>query len=395
MQKKIVAVLILGIMLGFISNYYLQQRPTSVTLITPQQTQLQSTILATGQVKTRTTTLLNSESAGIVTSLAEEGQSLKQAQVAVTILDKEAQSVLEQAQSNVTASQLKVSQLRTIERQQAQLKYEQATILVTQAQRQLNNISTLATQKLASEDALTTAQEILALRQKELATAKLQQQALQANGVQEQAAIAQQHIAQAQFTQAQIRQQKQTINSPFAALVLERKVSIGQYVKQGDALLTIAPPQQKELIANVDERWLPQLSLNQQASVIADAFPQNSFKATISYIAPSVSESRGTIEIRLSSSQWPVFLQEGMTVSIELTTSLAQNSIVIPTRLLQQADNQYWVWINKDNQAQRQFIRIGLRHLDKVQVLEGLDNNSSLIESKTPLQVNQKIHIQR
>lgn len=395
MQKKIVAVLILGMMLGFVSNYYLQQRPTSVTLITPQNTQLQSTILATGQVKTRSETLLNSENAGIVTSLAEEGQILKQAQIAATILDKEAQSVYEQTQSNLTASQLKLSQLRTIERQQAQLKYEQATILVTQAQRQLNNINALAKQQLASEDTLTTAQETLSLRQKELATAKLQQQALQANGLQEQAALTQQHIAQAQLTQAQIRQQKQTINSPFDALVLERKVSIGQYVKQGDALLSIAPPQQKELIADVDERWLPQLSLNQTASVIADAFPQNPFKATISYIAPSVSESRGTIEIRLSSSQWPVFLQEGMTVSIELITSLAQNSIVIPTRLLQQADNQYWVWINKDNQAQRQNISIGLRHLDKVQVVDGLDTTSPLIESKTPLQVNQKIHLQR
>ena len=395
MNKKIIATLLLGTVLGSVASYYIQQRPTNVTLITPLSAQLQSTILATGQVKTRTSTLLNSETAGLVTELAEEGQFLKKANNAAYILDKDAQSLSQQAQANLESSQIKLQHLRTIEREQAKLKLEQATILVKQAKRQLANIKALAEQQLTSIETLTTAQETLALRQKELASAKLQQQALQAAGLEEQAAISQQQMAQAQANQAQLRTQKQHIISPFDAVVLERKVSIGQYVKQGDALLSIAPPQQKELIANVDERWLPQLSLNQQATVLADAFPQQKFTAHINYIAPAVSDSRGTIEIRLGNSQWPDFLQEGMTVSIELITTATQQSIVIPTRLLQQSDNQYWVWVAKNDTAQRQNIGVGLRHLDKIQVLDGLDSTSQLIDSKTPLQLNQKVNLQK
>ena len=395
MNKKIIATLLLGTVLGSVASYYIQQRPTNVTLITPLSAQLQSTILATGQVKTRTSTLLNSETAGLVTELAEEGQFLKKANNAAYILDKDAQSLSQQAQANLESSQIKLQHLRTIEREQAKLKLEQATILVKQAKRQLANIKALAEQQLTSIETLTTAQETLALHQKELANAHLQQQSLQANGLEEQAAISQQQMAQAQANQAQLRTQKQHIISPFDAVVLERKVSIGQYVKQGDALLSIAPPQQKELIANVDERWLPQLSLNQQATVLADAFPQQKFTAHINYIAPAVSDSRGTIEIRLGNSQWPDFLQEGMTVSIELITTATQQSIVIPTRLLQQSDNQYWVWVAKNNQAQRQNIGVGLRHLDKIQVLDGLDSTSQLIDSKTPLQLNQKVNLQK
>ena len=101
MNKKIIATLLIGLTLGAAGHYHLQQRPTKVTLITPLSAQLQSTILATGQVKTRTSTLLNSESAGIVTQLAEEGQSLKKAKNAAYILDKDAQSVHQQAQANL------------------------------------------------------------------------------------------------------------------------------------------------------------------------------------------------------------------------------------------------------------------------------------------------------
>jgi multidrug efflux pump subunit AcrA (membrane-fusion protein) len=149
MNKKIIATLLLGTVLGSVASYYIQQRPTNVTLITPLSAQLQSTILATGQVKTRTSTLLNSETAGIVTELAEEGQFLKKANNAAYILDKDAQSLSQQAQANLESSQIKLQHLRTIEREQAKLKLEQATILVKQAKRQLANIKALAEQQLS------------------------------------------------------------------------------------------------------------------------------------------------------------------------------------------------------------------------------------------------------
>ena len=52
------------------------------------------------------------------------------------------------------------------------------------------------------------------------------------------------------------------------------------------------------------------------------------------------------------------------------------------------------MWVAKNNQAQRQNIRVGLRHLDQTQVLDGIDSKTQLIDSKTPLQIKQKIRIQ-
>lgn len=391
MNKKVIATLLIGCALGAGGNYYLQQRPVKVTIVKPQISQLQSTILATGQVKNNQQTHLHNENAGIVGRVLEEGTRVNKGQIIAFISDKDAEALLQQQQANVKSSQLKLTRLQTIERQQAELKVEQARILLKQAKRQLSDTQALAEQQLTSQNNLITAQETLSLREKELATTLLQQQAAQAQGLDEQTAISQLQQAQALLAQSQIRQQRQTIISPFDGVITERKVSVGQYVKQGEAIVAISPQQAAEIIANVDERWLPQLSLNQQGSVIADAFPQQSFKAQISYIAPTVDSSRGTIEIRLQSQQWPSFLQEGMTVSLELISKSFQKTVVIPSKLLQQTDNQYWVWLAKNQQAQRKNVRIGLRHLDQVQIIEGLDENSPLIDSPTPLQAKQTI----
>lgn len=391
MNKNLIATLLLGAVLGAGGNYYWQQRPVKVTLIKPQISQLQSTILATGQVKNSSHTTLHNENAGLISSVLEEGTPVLKGQMIALVNDKDVAPLLQQQQANVKNAQLKLNRLQTIERQQAELKVEQARILLKQAKRQLSDTQALAQQQLTSQNNLITAQETLSLREKELATALLQQQAVQAQGLDEQTAISQLQQAQALLAQSQIRQQRQTIISPFDGVITERKVSVGQYVKQGEAIVAISPQQAAEIIAHVDERWLPQLSLNQQASVIADAFPQQAFKAQISYISPTVDNSRGTVEIRVQSVQWPSFLQEGMTVSLELISNSFQKTVIIPSKLLQQNDNQYWVWLAKNQQAVRQNVRIGLRHLDQVQIIEGLDENSPLIDSPTPLQAKQAI----
>ena len=99
------------------------------------------------------------------------------------------------------------------------------------------------------------------------------------------------------------------------------------------------------------------------------------------------------IEIRLKSLNWPSFLREGMTVSLELLSQQQAQAMVIPSAALQQSQNQYWLWLAKDGKAVRQNISIGQRAADKVQVISGLANNSQIILSDKPLQAGHSISI--
>ncbi len=392
MNKNILIVGSLAIVLGA-GSYWFNTKAVAVSVISPEQTRLQVTILATGQVQTRTSTAINTEIAGTVKNLVDEGQNVNTGDVLATLDDKDADSLYQQAIANLKSAELKLDHLRHIERPQASLKAQQSVVLLQQAQRQLSHTATLAKTQQTTEEALATAQELTTLREADANSAKLQVKALAANGVEENLALAAIQQAQSQLQQAQHRQQRQTITSPFPAIVLERKADAGQYLKQGEPILTLSPLHQQEIIARLDERWLPQITLNQAATLLADAFPQEKFTATISHIAPSINDTRGTIEIRLKSPNWPTFLREGMTVSMELLSQQQAQAMVIPSAALQQSQNQYWLWLAKDGKAARQNISIGQRAADKVQVISGLANNSQIIVSDKPLQAGQKISI--
>ena len=390
MKNKFVAVAIFTL-LAVGGYYWFSHQTLKVAIVSPEQTPLQVTILATGQVQTRSSTVINTEIAGTIDFLVDEGQAVNVGDVLATINDKDADSIYQQALATVQSAQLTLQQLRTIDRPQAQLKAQQSLILQQQAQRQLDNTLTLAKQQQSTEDALKNAQELLKLREADTTSAHLQLNALAINGVREQLALTAIQQAQMQLQQAKNRQQRQTLVSPFKGTVLERKATIGQYLKQGEPLLTLSPTQQQEIIARLDERWLGQLAVNQSATVLADAFPQNVFTAHLSHIAPAVNDSRGTIEIRLKSPQWPAFLREGMTVSIELLSQQYANALVIPSSALQQNQQQYWLWLAKDGKAIKQNISIGQRSADKVQVISGLTKEAQIIVSDKTLKVGQKI----
>ncbi len=376
-----------------IGSYWFNTKPTPVSIVSPNQTILQVTILATGQVQTRANATINNEQAGTVKKLVDEGQHVNSGEVLAIIEDKDANSVYQQALANVSAAKLKLQHVTQIDRPQANLKAQQTQILLQQAQRQFNHTNTLAQQQQTTPEALATAQETLQIHESDAKMATIQAQALANHGLEEQLATSALQQAEAQLEQALHRLDRQTVISPFAATVLERKVEVGQYLKLGDALLVLSPIQQQEIIARLDERWLPQLTLNQPATLLADAFPQQKFSAVISHIAPAVNDTRGTIEIRLKSAKWPSFLREGMTVSIELLSQQKAEALVISSSALQQSQSQYWVWLAKDGKAVRQNISIGQRSADQVQVISGLPTNAQIIVSEQPLQAGQRISI--
>jgi HlyD family secretion protein len=180
---------------------------------------------------------------------------------------------------------------------------------------------------------------------------------------QEGAALAAVDVAQARLAQTRIL-------APAAARVLARHVEPGQIVQAGKSLLSLALAGPTQLVAAVDERFLAQLQLGQRADVIADAFPQQRFSARVSALAPAIDPQRGAVEVRLDLEVAPpLFLREDLTVSVEVETGRREQALVLPLTALREGDA---VWVVDDGRLQSRPVRLGLRTLQSVEVLQGL-----------------------
>ena len=144
--------------------------------------------------------------------------------------------------------------------------------------------------------------------------------------------------------------------------------------------LALAGPTQ--LLAQVDERFLEQLRPGQTAAVLADAFPAQRFTARVLSLAPAVDAQRGAIEVKFAlDGEPPAFLREDMTLSIEVETARVEAALVLPQSALRASGqgDQSEVLAVQDGRAQPRSVRLGLRTLGAVQVLDGLADGDAVL----------------
>jgi len=194
-------------------------------------------------------------------------------------------------------------------------------------------------------------------------------------------AVAQQGAARAAVTAARARLEQARIEAPADARVLARTVEPGQIVQPGKALMTLALAGPTQLVAQVDERFLDQLQVGQPATVVADAFANERFAARVLSIAPLVDAQRGAIEVKFNLiKDAPAFLREDMTLSVEVETGRREGALALPLAMLRQTrGDTAQVLVAVEGRVHERTLRLGLRTLAAVEVLDGLQTGDAVL----------------
>jgi multidrug resistance efflux pump len=179
-----------------------------------------------------------------------------------------AQTVVDRAQIAVDAAQEAYDRLTELARDTPQGKQ-----LKTQLDTALANLDNATAQfELTQAGA----------RPQQLDAARAQAAATQA---QADAAAAQAEAAEAAVRVLDAQLAKLSITAPASGVVLARAVEPGEFAAPGATLLTLADLSRLTLTVYIPEDRYGQISLGQSATVAVDSFPDQTFTATVAYIA--------------------------------------------------------------------------------------------------------------
>lgn len=311
-----------------------------------------------------------------------EGAQVRRGDVLVQLESDELAAALAQAVAAERQAQSRLVGLRSSGRSAAQAARAQANATLQAASASLARVQQLVAQGFYSAAQLDEAQRAVDVAQAQQLSAQAQVQANADAGTDVVQAQAQLALARAATVAAQARLAQTTLVAPADARVLVRDVEPGQIVQPGKALLSLALAGPTQLVAQVDERFLDQLLPGQKASVVADAFAGQRFAARVLTIAPSVDAQRGAIEVKFAlEQQAPAFLREDMTLSVEVETARRERTLVLPQAALRGPveGDQATVLVLQEGRAQARPVRLGLRTLDAVEVLDGLAEGDTVL----------------
>ena len=307
--------------------------------------------------------------------LVGDGAVVRQGDVLVQLESSELRAALSQAQASASQAQARLAGLRSTGRSSAQAAVMQTDATLRAARAELARSQQLVAQGFISASRLDDVQRALDVARAQQASAQAQALANADAGTDVVQAQAQLDQARAAVATAQARLTQTQVTAPANARVLTRQVEPGQIVQPGKALLSLALAGPVQLVAQVDERFLEQLRVGQNTSVVADAFTDQRFTAQVLSIAPAVDAQRGAVEVKFSLSKAPpAFLREDMTLSVEVETARRGSALVLPLTALrsQTGSASATVFIAQGDHIRARPVRLGLRTLDAAEVLEGL-----------------------
>ena len=357
------------------------RRAAPVQLVPVARTGIVQSVVATGRLNAPARMDIGAEvTATVLEVRVREGDRVKAGEVLLRLSDAEARAALQQSRAALTEARGRATQQATVAAPVAGQAVVQAQAAFTSAEREHQRARELVAQGFFSQQKLDDARRALDTARSALQSACVQAQANQPSGVERTLAASRVDQAVAAVGMAEARLARLSIASPVDAIVLTRSVEPGSMAQPGHVLLTLAAQGGTRIDANVDEKNLRLLTPGMPAKAVADAYPGQSFDAQLNYIAPAVDPQRGTVEVRLAVPQPPAFLRPDMTVSVELVGGLKKDALVLPSGAVRDADREApWVLALQGGLAVRVPVKLGLRGIGSIEIVEGLKEGDAII----------------
>ncbi|HEU4779460.1 MAG TPA: efflux RND transporter periplasmic adaptor subunit [Steroidobacteraceae bacterium] len=169
------------------------------------------------------------------------------------------------------------------------------------------------------------------------------------------------------------------IRAPFAGIVSERHVKLGQEIAIGTSLFRVTDPTPLKAAVYVPERELARLKTGQAASIAVDALAGRTFPAIVKLVAPTVDAATATFKVTLEVNDPNGDLKPGMFSRVGIVFERHTQALTIPRIALLDTDGASNVFVVAGGKAEQRAIKTGLSNAGKIQVTDGLTGTEQVV----------------
>lgn len=353
MAKKTGYIILSCIILTLLTWSFKSESSLPVNVISPQLGTIESVIRVTGKViNDRTVTLTSLVDGQIQHITVQKGDRIKAGQVLARLDDREAEALLNKANAEVEREVQRVKEtLRKFRRMQ-----------------KMSGSGGVSDQRVEDTKA-----EWLAAK-------------------------ARKKVVRAEYRIAKIHRDKTSVTAPFAGIITEKTVEVGQWLEAGIQLFTLVAHEGREIEVNVDAGDSAAIHLGQEVVMTTDAFPDKQWQETIHWISPAISKSEkeaiNTFAVRMTLNDSAPDLLLNQQVDARILTARRNNKLKLPFESLIENQGNVQVAVLEGDKVTLVLIKTGIEDFTHVEILEGIDKNTRIIlpEGKN-LTDGQKVHI--
>ena len=183
---------------------------------------------------------------------------------------------------------------------------------------------------------------------------------------------------------------RKTLRAPFDGIAGIRQVNLGQYLKEGDPVVTLQSFDPIYVNFSLPQQDLSKLVVGQPVTLHVDAYGDQPFQGTITAINSLVDQATRNIQVQATLANSDLKLRPGMFGKVSVSMNEAQNVIAVPATAIHYApygDSIFIVSQMKDQEGKEykgvkeQFIKLGRSRGDMISIVSGLKPGEEVVTS--------------
>ncbi len=310
------------------------QKAVAVRVAPVELQTLQETVRGIGTLRAAETVEIKPEVDGFVREIHfVEGCSLDKDELLISIDDRKLKHQLE-----ATKATLQVARVR-----------------LADAQRRLKRIQGLIARNVADQDEVDQSETECLAAQAEVERMR-----------------AEVELAQARLDDTRLR-------APFAGVISERHIDVGDYVQAGDHLATLYRISQMEIAFALPERFMERVRPGQPVAVTVTAFPKREFSGQVYFVSPRIDETTRDFLVKATIDNPEGVLKPGAFGTAVVTIGVREQVPVVPEKALVATRTGYIVFTVNNHTAQRREVTIGLRQTGSVEIRAGVHAGEQVV----------------
>ena len=178
--------------------------------------------------------------------------------------------------------------------------------------------------------------------------------------------------AQVDYQRAQLVLEKTAVRAPFGARVADLMVVQGQFVREGDDLLTVVDIDPIKVSIEVLATEVVHLDEGRAASLVFTAFPGQTFTGRIETINPVVDPQTNTARVTVHLPNPDGRIKPGMYAEADLEAQHFPDRLLIPRTAIRETDDRRdFLFVVEDGRAKWRYVTVGMENDYYVELLEG------------------------
>jgi membrane fusion protein (multidrug efflux system) len=191
-------------------------------------------------------------------------------------------------------------------------------------------------------------------------------------------------LAKANLELAQLNLRESTIVSPIDGIVTAKYIDLGNLIRVGERLVTVADMKTIKVVVPVAETYAPKVAVGMPVRISVDAYQDSEFDAKVYSIYPALDDQTHTIQIEIRLNNERLLLKPGMFARVTLITQQKDNVVIIPRDVILggKIDKHYVYVIDGEDDvkiAHKRIVEIGIKQGDRYEITEGLKTGETLV----------------